>query len=46
MGSPAVFNCAFGNADVAELRWDDLDLEQGQVSLPRGKTGVRRNLTL
>ncbi|MDO8943727.1 MAG: tyrosine-type recombinase/integrase, partial [Desulfobacterales bacterium] len=39
-------NCAFGNTDVAELRWDDLDLEKGQVSLPRGKTGVRRNLTL
>ena len=39
-------NCAFGNADVAELRWSDLDLEKGQVSLPRGKTGVARNLAL
>jgi integrase len=39
-------NCAFGNADVAELRWKDLDLEKGQVSLPRGKTGVPRNLAL
>ena len=39
-------NCAFGNTDVADLRWDDLDLEKGQVSLPRGKTGIRRDLPL
>ncbi len=39
-------NCAFGCTDVAELRWDDLDLDKGQVSLPRGKTGVGRHVAL
>jgi len=39
-------NCGFGCTDCAELRWTDLDLEAGRVSLPRGKTGIKRNLTL
>ena len=39
-------NCAFGCTDVAELRWDDLDLEKGAVDLPRGKTGVGRHVAL
>jgi integrase len=39
-------NCAFGCTDVAELRWEDIDFENGEVSLPRSKTGVTRNHAL
>ena len=39
-------NCAFGCTDCAELKWKDLDLKNRRVNLPRGKTGVGRNLTL
>lgn len=39
-------NCGFGCTDCAELRWTDLDLGAGRVSLPRGKTGIKRNLAL
>lgn len=39
-------NCGFGGTDCAELRWTDLDLEAGRVRLPRGKTGIKRNLAL
>ncbi len=39
-------NCAFGCTDVADLRWDDLDLEAGTVDLPRSKTGVARHFKL
>ena len=39
-------NCGFGCTDCAELRWKHLDLKNGRVSFPRGKTGVRRNLPL
>ncbi len=39
-------NCGFGCTDCAELRWDNLDLNNSRVSFPRGKTGIGRNLTL
>lgn len=39
-------NCGFGCTDCAELQWKNLDLENGRVDFPRGKTGVNRNLPL
>ena len=39
-------NCGFGCTDCAELRWDHLNLTDGRVSFPRGKTGISRNLLL
>lgn len=39
-------NCGFGCTDCAELKWKNLDLENGRVRFPRGKTGVERNLPL
>jgi integrase len=39
-------NCGFGNADCAELRLDDIDLEAGTLSLYRGKTGKARRAVL
>jgi len=39
-------NCGFGCTDCAELRWTNLDLENGRVNFPRGKTGIGRNLPL
>lgn len=39
-------NCGFGCTDCAELKWKNLDLEDGRVRFPRGKTGVERNLPL
>ena len=39
-------NCGFGCTDCAELRWDHLNLTDSRVSLPRGKTGINRNLLL
>jgi len=39
-------NCGFGCTDCAELKWKDLDLENGRVRFPRGKTGIDRNLPL
>jgi len=39
-------NCGFGCMDCAQLKWKDLDLENGRVQLARNKTGVHRNLPL
>ena len=39
-------NCGFGCTDCAELEWKNLDLINGRVRFPRGKTGVDRNLPL
>lgn len=39
-------NCGFGCTDCAELKWKVLDLENGRVRFPRGKTGIERNLPL
>jgi len=39
-------NCGFGCTDCAELKWKDVDLKNGRVRFPRGKTGIERNLPL
>jgi integrase len=39
-------NCGFGCTDCAQLAWRNLDLKKGRVNLPRGKTGVTRDLVL
>lgn len=39
-------NCGFGCTDCAELKWENLDLENSRVIFPRGKTGTSRNLAL
>ena len=39
-------NCGFGCTDCAELQWRNLDLKNGRVNIPRGKTGISRNLPL
>ncbi len=39
-------NCAYGNRDCSELRFDHLDLHTGWAEYPRGKTGVRRRVKL
>ena len=39
-------NCGFGCTDCAELKWSDLDLANGRVTLARGKNGVPRDLPL
>ena len=39
-------NCGFGCTDCAELKWKNLDLKNGRVNFPRGKTGIGRNLPL
>jgi integrase len=39
-------NCGFGCTDCAELKWKNLNLENGRVRFPRGKTGIERNLPL
>ncbi|MHC4386160.1 MAG: tyrosine-type recombinase/integrase [Planctomycetota bacterium] len=39
-------NCGFGCTDCSELQWKNLDLTNGRVVFPRGKTGVPRDLPL
>ncbi|MFC1760705.1 tyrosine-type recombinase/integrase [Planctomycetota bacterium] len=39
-------NCGFGCTDCAELKWENLDLENSRVLFPRSKTGIDRNLPL
>jgi len=39
-------NCGFGCTDCGELKWKDIDLQNGRVDFPRGKTGIGRNLPL
>lgn len=39
-------NCGLGNADVASLRKDHLDLEKGILDFPRPKTGIERRCSL
>ena len=39
-------NCGFGCTDCSELQWKHLDLTNGRVVFPRGKTGVPRDLPL
>ena len=39
-------NCGFGCTNCAELQWKHLDLANGRVIFPIGKTGVHRNLPL
>ena len=39
-------NCGFGCTDCAELKWKNLDLQNGRVNFPMGKTGISRNLPL
>lgn len=39
-------NCGFGCTDCAQVKWKDLDLDNGRVRLARNKTGVPRNLPL
>lgn len=39
-------NCGFGCTDCSELQWKNIDFEKQRVFLPRGKTGVNRDLSL
>lgn len=39
-------NCGFGCTDCAELKWENIDLQNERVVFPRGKTGIGRNLPL
>jgi integrase len=39
-------NCGFGCTDCAELLWANVDLNEGRINFPRGKTGIDRNLPL
>ncbi len=39
-------NCGFGCTDCAELKWSNLDFENGRVKLARKKTGILRDLPL
>ena len=39
-------NCGFGCTDCAGLKWKNVDLPNRRVDLPRGKTGIGRNLPL
>jgi integrase len=35
-------NCGLGGADIGRLRWRDIDMATGKLSMPRGKTGAAR----
>jgi integrase len=35
-------NCAYGNEDVAKLRFKSVELEKGWIDYPRPKTGIAR----
>lgn len=35
-------NCAMGPADIGRLRWRDINLDTGELDMPRGKTGFER----
>lgn len=39
-------NCAFGNTDIGQLAWHNLDLRKGWVELPRQKTETDRRCPL
>jgi len=39
-------NCGFGCMDCARLKWNDVDLDNSRVELPRHKTAVPRDLPL
>lgn len=39
-------NCGFGCTDCAELKWNNLDFDNGRVKLARKKTGISRDLPL
>ena len=39
-------NCGFGCTDCSDLQWKHLNLTIGRVVLPRGKTGIPRDLPL
>jgi integrase len=39
-------NCGFGNSDVAELSFAEVDLDKGWIDFPRPKTGIDRRCPL
>ncbi|MBM4028491.1 MAG: hypothetical protein FJ280_24315 [Planctomycetes bacterium] len=49
MPSPSgqtAWSVRFGCTDCAQVTWKNLDLEKGRMSMPRGKTGIARDLVL
>lgn len=35
-------NCGLGPADIGRLRWRNINMETGELNMPRGKTGTER----